>query len=183
MNNGGIVALNIFVKDEIINDGGIPILFYWNFENDLIGELKENEALQSFIKKNVKAKDFGDTSISGIYFNNNFTEDSDDDEYKTFASSLQSMYNIETFNYDLDILHEIFTALYLTSFKQIYGGNLTKEDGILDIIRKLKEKYPSRISYTVLRNYIQTQLRDTFDNLTEENKSQVINKFDSLTKK
>ena len=63
MNNGGIVALNIFVKDEIINDGGIPILFYWNFENDLIGELKENEALQSFIKKNIKAKDFGDTPI------------------------------------------------------------------------------------------------------------------------
>lgn len=182
MNNGGIVALNIFVKDEIINDGGIPILFYWNFENDLIEELKENEALQSFIKKNIKAKDFGDTSISGIYFNNNFTEDSNDDEYKTFASSLLSMYGIETFDYDLDILHEIFTALYLKSFKQVYNDNLTKDDSILDIIRKLKEKYPSRISYTVLRNYILAQLRDLY-NLSEENKTTIITKFDSLTKK
>lgn len=182
MNNGGIVALNIFVKDEIINDGGIPILFYWNFENDLIEELKENEALQSFIKKNIKAKDFVDTSISGIYFNNNFTEDSNDDEYKTFASSLQNMYNIETFDYDLDILHEIFTALYLKSFKQVYNDNLTKDDSILDIIRKLKEKYPSRISYTVLRNYILAQLRDLY-NLSEENKTTIITKFDSLTKK
>ena len=182
MNNGGIVALNIFVKDEIINAGGIPILFYWNFENDLIEELKENEALQSFIKKNIKAKDFGDTSISGIYFNNNFTEDSNDDEYKTFTSSLQNMYNIETFDYDLDILHEIFTALYLKSFKQTYNDNLTKDDSILDIIRKLKEKYPSRISYTVLRNYILSQLRDLY-NLSEENKTTIITKFDSLTKK
>lgn len=182
MNNGGIVALNIFVKDEIINDGGIPILFYWNFENDLIEELKENEALQSFIRKNIKAKDFGDTSISGIYFNNNFTKESNDDEYKTFASSLQNMYNIETFDYDLDILHEIFTALYLKSFKQTYNDNLTKDDSILDIIRKLKEKYPSRISYTVLRNYILSQLRDLY-NLSEENKTTIITKFDSLTKK
>lgn len=183
MNNGGIVALNIFVKDEIINDGGIPILFYWNFENDLIEEIKENEALQSFIKKNIKAKDFGDTSISGIYFNNNFTEDSNDDEYKTFAASLQSMYGIETFDYDLDILHEIFTSLYLTSFKQTYGSNLTKEDSILDIIRKLKEKYPSRISYTVLRNYILSQSNDNYISLSELNKNKVITKFDNLTKK
>ena len=41
-----LVAINITQSDKILNNSSVPLLFYWNGEQDIISSLKQDDALK-----------------------------------------------------------------------------------------------------------------------------------------
>ena len=66
-----LVAINITQSDKILNNSSVPLLFYWNGEQDIISSLKQDDAFFSFIKeKCMNIDNYVKCRISYFYFNN-----------------------------------------------------------------------------------------------------------------
>ena len=53
MGNNLIVGINIFVDGKLINDNNVPILYYWNNEEDIEDELSKSDDLIFFLTKKI----------------------------------------------------------------------------------------------------------------------------------
>jgi uncharacterized protein YeeX (DUF496 family) len=181
---GGIVALNIFIKDMIVNENNVPILFYWDYSENLENEFAENEEFKKFIRERISHVEYQHAIIKGIYYNDNDTKETEDDDYTIIDAKLQNLVPINSIDYDLAILGEIFSVLWLSVFHEcyIYNKDSITED-IKYIYQKLLDKYPTRVNTHVIKNYVLSQLTEHYSNLTIKNTEHIMNTYNSLNLK
>ena len=93
MGNNLIVGINIFVDGKLINDNNVPILYYWNNEEDIEDELSKSDDLIFFLTKKI--------TTPSEYLNSNLTYikyDNFSKEYTSNRLNIQNLFDLKHFN-------------------------------------------------------------------------------------
>ena len=178
----GYLALNVIKnQNEIINQ--IPILFYWNGEDDIKESLKAN----NFIDKIISMTCFDDDFYlhSKIYYAGYVKYADDSDLYEDSTISFQELYSLDEIGNKLFyilFIKKYFEALYKSVFIEVYDVALNFDEGdIVNIYEKIQNKYPQRVTKETFINYIRSELLKD-NQLSNENIEYCINKLNVLIK-
>ena len=179
------ISINIISKhgevNNILNAGGVPIIFYWDGESDMINDITSNENFNNIIKTYVLNKDMYDkTYLSMIYINGN-------DFNNTKKIQIQSLYKLDdSSEFALTYIKDIIFELYKFVFKKEYIlnddiENIDIENIIKEIFLKIKEENKDKISDDIIIHYILSKL-NKYTNLNTENKQYLIDKLKNIVK-
>ena len=154
-----LVAINITQSDKILNNSSVPLLFYWNGEQDIISSLKQDDAFFSFIKEKCMSIDnYVKCRISYFYFKYN----NDEEEYNQQIDDIQDVFQIDSNKIlILEYLTTIFKKMYNDFLKTRYSGDImfNADDTVLEIYSRIQEKFPNRFVKESVLNYVRSELK------------------------
>lgn len=161
------VAINIIKNDsDLINS--YPIIFENNIDDiSVIDQIKENYVFRSFIEKNIHFSFFNKIKICLCYIADNDSQYYYESEYQlTDIFNINDIYSWEAF------VKEEMKNLAKISLKV---NDIT--DDIQEIYNRLLQKFPNKINKDVVINYICSQLKEKYPDLSLEQISYISNKF------
>lgn len=180
-----LVAINILNNSHLINDRGVPFLFYWDGETDLDNALLSSEELKDYLYEKVINKDnYTSTRLAMFYFK----YDADNNEvYSEKQWDLQSFLKLPDIKEDKQMFYkeylwEHFQFLYDSAYHESYDKTVSLfdiDDAILDVYDKIQEKYPKRVIKSTVVNYIRGELQNN-NNLSMENTNWIILQLEKL---
>ena len=181
-----LVAINIINDDKLlnINGNGIPLLFYWDGEDDVLDSIFRMDIFKAKIYDVINNVDnYTNSKIALFYFKYN----GDEEQYNELSVLIQDYIKLKDFPEDkIDFYKEYiwqhFDYLYKSVYQEEYDKDvnmLSIEDSILDIYDKIKEKHPKRVMKSTVLNYVRSELMKT-NHLNMDNTDWIINKLDSL---
>ena len=178
-----LVAINILDKtnNKLLNPTLVPLLFYWNGEDDVLTEIRHNEDFIKFIEQHITELNYTQTDIAFFYF----TNISGVEDYKDKNISIQEAISLNLFNSENIVNYFIklhFEELYKISFKTDFDNtDINIVDEIKQIYKVLKDKFSSRISKPTVVNWVRSVLLDK-DNFNNTNTTYIINKLNEILK-
>lgn len=178
-----LVAINLLDKtnNTLINPTLVPLLFYWNGEDDVVSELRNNQEFIDFIAKHITELNYTNTDIGLFYF----TYINETEDYKEINKGIQDVIYLNMFNSDNIVNHYIkkhFCELYKISLKQDYPENdETVSTIICNIYKVLKDKFKNRITKPTVINWVRSVIVDT-DKFNANNSNYIINKLTEILK-
>jgi len=178
------ISINIIQDKIIINPDGVPIIFYWDGQSDMIEDFINDEKFSSILKENILSdkKKYDTTYLSLIYVStlNNRTS------FKTKKISIQQLYKLKDLNNNIvnEYLDDIFFDLYEMIFKEQYSERILREEqsdenSIKDIYKLVKENSKKKVSEETFINYVLSKLNDN-TKLSIENKNFLIEKLKDI---
>lgn len=177
-----LVAINLYDKNtkKIYNKTLVPILFYWNGVGDLLESIfKDKDFINGYLNNINKYDDFINLSMSYFYFK--FNEDGKED-YLDNTLLIKDYIKFKDFNSDVIIFNLIipyFFNIYKTAIKEEYEKpNVFNQDIIVDIYKKIKEKYQEKILKKTFINLIRSKLMN--DKIESENVNFIIDKLNLI---
>ena len=179
MGDNLIVGINIFVNDKLINDNNVPILYYWNNEEDIEDELSKSDDLIFFLTKKI--------TTPSEYLNSNLTYIKYDNFSKQYTSNrlnIQNLFDLKHFNeynenFWINFIINDFLNLYQLSYKQTYELSSSLDEDIKNMFVKIKQKYPNKVNKDTIVNYIFSKLNEN-KLLSVNNTNYIINKLKQL---
>lgn len=181
-----LVAINIIKNSEILNDNGMPLLFYWNGEDDVFRSIFDDISFKKYlIDKIGNVDNYVYSKLALFYYKYNKNEDKE--QYNESIINIQDFLELKDFEEDKvtfykEYLWQHFSYLYKSVFQKEYDKDvnmLSIEDSILNIYDLIKEKHPKRVIKSTVLNYIRSELMKT-NNLNMNNTDWIINKLDVL---
>ena len=158
-----LIAINIKVSNNIIND--FPIIFYWDDidKDNVIDDIELDESFRKYLtKQNIFSSDnYCSSKINYIKINN-------DDKYKETKIDIQDIYLLRILDIKLtyDILHNQLVNLYKIIFKEDFNNEelvIDDEelviDDIINIYTKIKITHKDKFSDLSFINYIRHELQ------------------------
>lgn len=182
------IAINIISKNldvnNILNPGGIPIIFYWDGVSDIIDDIISNDNFNDIINTYILNPNQYDKSfINMIYIN-----DTENDTYNTSKRiPIQDLYKLnDSHEFYLSYLKTSILNLYKRIFKEEYKfdddiENIDIKNDINKIFNKIKEENPDILDNTIFY-YILNDINEN-TKLNFENKRFLINKLKEIVKK
>ena len=176
------VAINIITdKNQLLNVGDFPIIFYWDGESDILNDMKNNEVFRNIIFTEC-LKDINSYTSSRIalLYLNNVKETS----YEAKHIEIQNLYtlsNIASFksvwdNYVFGILRELYKEVYKKEFIVETQDNAfeTKLLLIPYLYKEIRACTNKELSNNTITNYILMKLTED-KILSKENINYIIN--------
>ena len=164
-----LVAINIIKNSEILNDNGMPLLFYWNGEDDIFKSIFDDVPFKKYlIDKIGNVDNYVYSKLALFYYKYNKNEDKE--QYNENIINIQDFLELKDFEEDK-------VTFYKEYIKDV--NMLSIEDSILNIYDLIKEKHPKRVIKSTVLNYIRSELMKT-NNLNMNNTDWIINKLDVL---
>lgn len=179
-----LVAINIINNDKILNNKGVPLLFYWDGQNDVLESMHKDNDFRNYLFDLINTTNFyTDSKLTFFYFK----YENDKEQYNENIVPIQDFLKLEDFPEDkLDFYKEYiwihFAYLYKSVFQEDYAeavNMLSIEDSVLNIYDLIKEKHPKRVIKSTVLNYIRSELMKT-NHLNMENTNWIINKLETL---
>jgi len=181
-----LVAINIVNDNELlnINGNGVPLLFYWNGEDEVLDSIFKMDIFKAKIYDVINnVNNYANSKIALFYFK--YIEDKE--QYNELSVLIQDYIKLKDFPEDkIDFYKEYiwqhFAYLYKSVYQEDYDKDvnmLSIEDSILDIYDKIKEKHPKRVMKSTVLNYVRSELMKT-NHLNMDNTDWIIDKLDSL---
>lgn len=170
------VAINIIKNGNfLLNDGGYPIIFYWDGESDIIKDIKGNEKFKNLIKENCLTDKYNYTGsyVKFLYLNN-----IEEVKYVTKdipVQSLYPLYEVESqfwLDYIFDILVKLYKGVYKKDFLS-YNTETNKSMLIPYLYKEIKSCTNKEILDQTITNYILNQLIED-KTLSKENIDYII---------
>jgi hypothetical protein len=165
-----LVAINVICNGKIINREGIPLLFYWNGETDVLEDIKENIDFKQWLEDEeilTNMESYINSHIAFFYFKTH------DEDYHDLTCNVQDLYNLDTLiEFKNDLLFECVYYLYNKSFPERNGmhlaGNTLEQCKIaIDmILEKYQDKILPETCKNAIRAYVQEHYKD-FNRLDE----------------
>ena len=163
-----LVSINITVGDKLINPTKLPILFYWDGNNDLYKLITSDETLREHIKDNLTSfDDYNNCVVSYFYFK----FEGDEEKYTENNVNVNRFMTINDLHEEVvtNMLYLICIKLYSQVFGKEYDTTIVSDDpelvSVHDIYDKVLEKYGERVTKETFVNYIISK-----SGLTEQNK-------------
>lgn len=176
-----LVAINITQSDKILNNSSVPLLFYWNGEQDIISSLKQDDAFFSFIKeKCMNIDNYVKCQISYFYFKYN----NDEEEYNQQIDDIQDVFQIDcNKNLILEYLITIFKKMHGDFMKSKYETEImfNTDDIIAEIYDHIQKKFPNRFVKESVLNYVRSELKKKYG-LNNTNTEKVISYLENIIK-
>jgi len=182
-----LVAINIINEDKLlnINGNGVPLLFYWNGEDNILESIFNVQHFNLNICNLINnIENYASSKIALFYFK---YDENNKEQYNEISVLIQDYIKLKDFPEDkIDFYKEYiwqhFAYLYKSVYQEDYNKDvnmLSIEDSILDIYDKIKEKHPKRVMKSTVLNYVRSELMKT-NHLNMDNTDWIINKLDSL---
>lgn len=157
-----LVAINVICNGKIINREGIPLLFYWNGETDVLEDIKSNIDFKQWLEDEEILTNINlylNSHVAFFYFKTH------DEDYHDLTCDIQDLYNIENlteFKYDLlcESVYYLFNKSFPTDKPAING--LNTEEKCKNVIYKILEKYSSKISNETCVNAIRAYVQENY---------------------
>lgn len=184
MNDIFFISLNIVDNDnKCLNNSGIPIVYYWNSNDELLESMKSQEGFKDNISKLCfNEKLYPISKIKYIYIIN-----PDIKEYKTGEVNIQDLFKLEEieddfyYKYVLDILKSLYTNVYKKEYDynedNTYIITPTAEEEIIDLYKSIVGGVKREISLKTVITYIQKTLSEN----TKLSKNNIQFLIDKLT--
>ena len=170
------VAINVIVNEtNILNNGGYPIIFYWDGESDIIEDIRTNVNFNKLIEENcLTDKEIYINSYIKLLYLNNIKEV----KYVTQDIPVQSLYLLQDIknefwlDYIFDILVELYKDVYKKDFLS-YNTETNKSMLIPYLYKEIKAYTGREISDKTITNYILHRLTED-KQLSKENIDYII---------
>lgn len=171
MINDSLVAINVYDNstDKLLNKvKGIPLLFYWNGEGELINIILNNKQFKENYLTFNNYKDYLNCCIGYFFFK--FNEENGSEEYEDTSIILHEHYHFSDFETDIlaiDLLCDKMINLYKISVKKNdIDIKLEKQNIIKQIYINLRSLFGDRVQKETLINYIRSEIiKEGFDSI------------------
>lgn len=183
MNN--CVAINILAEDKLLNERGMPLLFYWDGKQNISDALTSRPEFLEHIKKlALNTSYYTKTKVAYFYF----TEDEDneyEEVYNENAFVLQDWLTFKELD-DADFALSYIEKILFDLYKKVFGTEYLKqskdtlEEALSYIYDAIKAKYVQRISKQTFIEYIRVELNKTDANLSKQNMDWLVNHLNSM---
>lgn len=172
-----LVSINIFHENQqkIINK--VPLLFYWNGEgNLLLSILKDESFIQKYLDK-INLDTYKHLQLAYFYFK---YDENDNEEYIENIINLFDYLDLSKFD-STNIVYELIIKYMFELYKISMGSNygdvkIYNEEIIIDIYKKIKNKYQEKLNKTTFLNWIRNELI-TKEQLTNNNTNYIVKKL------
>ena len=157
-----LAAINVVCNDKLVNRNGIPLLFYWNGETDIIEDIGTNIDFMQWLEDEdilTNINNYLNSHIAFFYFKSN------DEDYQDHTIDIQDLYNLDALSeLKLELLVECTYYLYNKSFPERNGMHLsgTLEQQCKDAIKMILDKYGERLSIESCRNAIRAYVQEHY---------------------
>ena len=157
-----LAAINVVCNDKLVNRNGIPLLFYWNGETDIIEDIGTNIDFMQWLEDEgilTNINNYLNSHIAFFYFKSN------DEDYQDHTIDIQDLYNLDALSeLKLELLVECTYYLYNKSFPERNGMHLsgTLEKQCKDAIKMILDKYGERLSIESCRNAIRAYVQEHY---------------------
>ena len=157
-----LAAINVVCNDKLVNRNGIPLLFYWNGETDIIEDIGTNIDFMQWLEHEdilTNINNYLNSHIAFFYFKSN------DEDYQDHTIDIQDLYNLDALSeLKLELLVECTYYLYNKSFPERNGMHLsgTLEQQCKDAIKMILDKYGERLSIESCRNAIRAYVQEHY---------------------
>lgn len=178
--NDSLVSINIYDKNTNIlyNKSLVPILFYWNGKDKLLDSILSDEKFKENYLDNISDYEvFKNLTLSYFYFK--FEEDGTE-TYEDLTIVISDYVQLKDFNssqiiYQLVIPH--LYDLYKKALKEDYKDTkVFNDDIIIDIYKKIKDKYKEKFEKSTLINWLRSELIDK-NKIDSNNTNYIIDKL------
>lgn len=160
-----LAALNVICEGKVINKNGIPLLFYWNGQTDIIEDIKNSKEFFTWLREEEIITDitfFLNSHIGLFYYKEN------DDDYQELTINIRELYTF-------DKLEELKNNLILESTYYLYNKAFPDREIGIQIfddpieqssayIKAILKKYQGRITeltcIMAIRGYFQERYKD-----------------------
>ena len=180
-----LVSLNIISSTgKLLNYSNVPILFYWDNDDETLFENKifEYKDWQNYIEDVcLNIKEYAESKIS--YFKYNIKSESIEQNTFNIQHYYLLQYSDRGKKLSLEYLVAIFKYLYKYALKEEYKENEDQSyiDIIIDIYHILKERNQKKILPETVRNYILSELQQKYK-LSVKNMDYVLTQYDNIIK-
>ena len=183
MERDSLVAINILNKeDKICNKSGVPMLYYWNGQNDVLDDLSNDNDLLFYAQTLFESPEmYLGYSVNYFYFKYN---DNDEEEYADNIIELQDIIKLNKFDSNEIILYFLtkhFKTLYKNSFKTEFELSDDTIQSIVTMYRNIKDKFKSRLNKETIINWVRSVLIDK-DHFNRTNSDYIILKLNEILK-
>ena len=157
-----LAAINVVCNDKLVNRNGIPLLFYWNGETDIIEDIGTNIDFMQWLEDEdilTNINNYLNSHIAFFYFKSN------DEDYQDHTIDIQDLYNLDALSeLKLELLVECTYYLYNKSFPERNGMHLsgTLEQQCKDAIKMILDKYGERLSVESCINAIRAYVQEHY---------------------
>lgn len=185
MKNDSLISINIYNKEtkELYNNDGVPILYYWNGEGDLLQSILDDKQFRDKYVNKINSIDiYNNIKMSYFYFcydeegNEKYVDNS------VLLSDYISLNSFESYSIVLKTIIYHLYELYSKAFNKSYEKvNVFNEDIIENIYDEIKDKYKEKLLKNTLINWVRSEINKK-EKLSEENENYTIDILTNILK-
>ena len=166
--NENFVAINLIDGDgkALVH---YPIIYFWDGDNTLEESLYDKDFI-NYITPHITTSNFHNSFITLIY---TFKNDNEDILYHQDKFFIKDLYNLDIFDLKKKYLWEILNFLYKCAYKTDYNDDHETKFDVVGLYKSLVSKYPKKINETVVSNFIQSKLKDNYENISNDEIKQI----------
>ena len=175
-----LVSINIFneKQQKVINK--IPLLYYWNGTCNLIKSMLNDKSFVENHLNKINLDEYKHLQLAYFYFK---YDENDNEEYVENVINIFDYLDLSKFD-SINIVYELIIKymfeLYKISMKLDYKDTkVYNEEIIIDIYRKIKDKYQEKLNKITFLNWIRNELI-TKEQLTNDNTNYIIDKLHNI---
>lgn len=179
MSKISVLSINIVNGNSILNKDGLPILLYWNKDDDLKNCLLD-DSFKSLVISLCKNDLYANTKIKCVAFIDEDTEINGNEKYDIVEYDVQNLFSIRdneiiAYRIIMYILHDLYINIFKRSINEDYQDNsLNNIKNVIHIMCStiLTDKQDKILPNTVF-HYIINKISQ-IDNLNKNNLDSII---------
>lgn len=160
-----LAALNVICEGRVINKRGIPLLFYWNGQTEILEDIKKSEDFFTWLKEEEIITDinyFLHSHIGLFYYREN------DEDYQEITVDVQDLYSLDQLlSLKNNLMLECTYYLYNKAFPnrdlgiQIFEDPIEQSSAYIKaILKKYQGKITEQTCIMAIRGYMQERYKD-----------------------
>lgn len=181
------VAINILKKTDdgsvIMNKRGMPILFYWDGETDVLEDMQSKQEFVSLLKNMTNINNYTSISIAYLYF----MEDADNEFKEVYNDKVIDLQDWMPFSkLEHEFAYSYIKNIMFDLYKKVFGNEYEKsnkdslETVYVYMYTAIKEKYAQRITKITFIEYIRTEIVKMNTGLSKTNIDWLFNRLNEI---
>ena len=181
------VAINILKKTDdgsvVMNKRGMPILFYWDGETDVLEDMQSKDEFVSLLKNMTNITNYTSISIAYLYF----MEDVDNEFKEVYNDKVIDLQDWMPFSkLEHEFAYSYIKNIMFDLYKKVFGNEYEKsnkdslETVYVYMYTAIKEKYAQRITKITFIEYIRTEIVKMNTGLSKTNIDWLFNRLNEI---
>lgn len=181
------VAINILKKTDdgsvVMNKHGMPILFYWDGETDVLEDMQSKDEFVSLLKNIINITNYTNISIAYLYF----MEDADNEFEEVYNDKVIDLQDWMPFSkLEHEFAYSYIKNIMFDLYKKVFGNEYEKsnkdslETVYVYMYTAIKEKYAQRITKITFIEYIRTEIVKMNTGLSKTNIDWLFNRLNEI---